>query len=162
MIMRRSGIYLITQSFERTRKLQNAVLFLMLQHMTSMKYLSMTVFCQGQHFNLTWYQYYFDSEHVGLHLWLMLKRCSSRSRLTNETRTLYVIFGGIYKVLNNQECTSCKGWHLVLIVVHSWPLPQFKVMRRNAVKSSLMHQGKSCRTCMWMTALVVLMMLKIQ
>ena len=37
---------LITQSSERTRKQQNAV-FLMLQPMMSMRYLSMTVSCQS-------------------------------------------------------------------------------------------------------------------
>ena len=44
---------------------KTTVLFLMLQPIMSMRYLLTTVSCQGQHFNLTWYQYYFDSEHVG-------------------------------------------------------------------------------------------------
>ena len=37
----------------------------------------------------------FDSEHVRSQLWLMLRRCSSRSKLTKETRKLQDIYGGI-------------------------------------------------------------------
>ena len=37
----------------------------------------------------------FDSEHVMSQLWLMLRRCSSRSKLTKETRKLQDIYGGI-------------------------------------------------------------------
>ena len=31
---------------------------------------------------------------------------------------------------NHQEYTSYRDWHLVLIVVHSWPLPRLKAMRK--------------------------------
>ena len=48
----------------------------------------------GPGFNLILYQSYFDSEHVGSHLWLTLRRCSSRSKLTKETTTLYDIMEG--------------------------------------------------------------------
>ena len=53
----------------------------------------MTVF-SGPGFNLILYQSYFDSERVGSHLWLTLRRCSSRSKLTKETMTLYDIMEG--------------------------------------------------------------------
>ena len=94
MVTRSSGIYLITQTSERTRKLQSVLLSLMRQLMMNMKYRPMTVFFQGQHFNLILHQSYFDSEHVGSQLWLMMRRCSSRSKLTKKTRTLYDIYGG--------------------------------------------------------------------
>lgn len=94
----------------------------------------------GPGFNLILYQSYFDSEHVGSHLWLTLRRCSSRSKLTKETTTLYDIYEGIYRATIHRESTSCRDWHLLVIVVHSWPLPQFKVTRQNAENNFLMHQ----------------------
>ena len=56
----KSGIYFITQSSERTRKLQSVVLSSMRQLMMNMTYRSMSVniLCQGQHFNLISYQTY--------------------------------------------------------------------------------------------------------
>ena len=33
-----------------------------------------------------------------------------------------------------QKYTSCRGWNLVLTVVHSWPLPRFKAMRKKCSK----------------------------
>ena len=64
MVTRKSGIYLITQSPERTRKLQCRVVFDALaydEHEVSLN----DCILSGPGFNLILYQSYFDSEHVG-------------------------------------------------------------------------------------------------
>ena len=37
---------------------------------------------------------------------------------------------------NRQGYAYSREWHLVLIIVHSWPLPRFKAMQKNAARSS--------------------------